>query len=66
MSVTLTLILIAAAVASAVFCGWRGAKPPHPLKVRMAPWRFLMLVSASLVVFLLIHLVWTLSGRSPV
>lgn len=66
MSVTLTLILIAAAVASVVFCGWRGSKPPHPLKVRMAPWRFLMLLSAALAVYLLTHLVWTLSGRTPV
>jgi len=66
MSVTLTLILLAAAVAATAFCGWRGSKPPHPLKVRMAPWRFLMLVSAVLVVLLLTHLVWTLSGRTPV
>ncbi len=66
MSVTLTLILMAAAIASTVFCGWRGAQPPHPLKVRMAPWRFLMLLSASLVVFLLIHLAWSFSGRAPV
>lgn len=62
MSVTLTLILLAASIASVVFCGWRGARPPHPLKVRMAPWRFLMLLSAVLVVLLLIHLAALFSG----
>ena len=65
MSVTLTLILLAASIASIFFCGWRGAQPPHPLKVRMMPWRFLMLFSAALVVYLLIHLVKVFSGAQP-
>lgn len=66
MSVTLTLILLAVAVASVVFCGWRGAQPPPLLKVRMMPWRFLMILSAALVVYLLIHLARVYSGASPV
>lgn len=66
MSVTLTLILLAASIASIFFCGWRGAKPPHPLKVRMMPWRFLMLLSAVLVVYLLVHLAKVFSGAPPV
>lgn len=66
MSVTLTLILLVAAVASVVFCGWRGALPPHPLKVRMMPWRFLMLLSAAMTVLLLIHLAKVFSGAPPV
>ncbi len=65
MSVTLTLILLAAAAASIVFCGWRGAQPPPLLKARMVPWRFLMIVSAALAVYLLIHLVKVYSGASP-
>ncbi len=56
MSLTLTLILLGASVAFGVFCGWRGALPPHPLKVRMAPWRFLMLLSAALAFLLMVHL----------
>ena len=66
MSVTLTLILLAVAIASTVFCGWRGAKPPHPLKVRMMPWRFLMLLSAAMTMLLLIHLAKLFSGAPPV
>lgn len=66
MSVTLTLILLAAAVASVVFCGWRGAQPPPLLKARMIPWRFLMIVSAALIVYLLVHLAKVYSGAPPV
>lgn len=57
MSVTQTLILLAACVAAAVFCGWRGARPSMPGKVRMMPWRFLMLLAAFGVLVCLIHLV---------
>jgi hypothetical protein len=57
MNLTLTLGLIAAAVALAVFAGWRGAKPAQPhLGVRMIPWRFIMILSAAIVVMLLVHL----------
>ena len=31
-----------------LFAGWRGARPPNPLKgPRMAPWRFIMLLAAA-------------------
>tara|TARA_R110000782_G_scaffold111208_2_gene200918 strand:+ start:291 stop:533 length:243 start_codon:yes stop_codon:yes gene_type:complete len=54
---TLTLILLAAAVAMTVFSGWRGARPWDPRRgVRMAPWRFIMLLSAATVFILAIHL----------
>lgn len=56
MSMPLTLALLGAAVLLTVFCGWRGARPPDVLKgPRLAPWRFLMLLFATLAVFLLIH-----------
>tara|TARA_R110002167_G_scaffold22612_1_gene80913 strand:- start:600 stop:806 length:207 start_codon:yes stop_codon:yes gene_type:complete len=54
---TLTLILLAVAVGLTVFCGWRGARPWDPRGgVRMAPWRFIMLLSAAAVFILVIHL----------
>lgn len=57
MSLPVTLALIAALVALAVFAGWRGALPWNPSRgVRMAPWRMIMLLSAAGVFFLLIHL----------
>ena len=65
MSPSLTLILLAAASAVAVFSGWRGARPPDLMKgPRMMPWRFIMLVAGALAVLLLIHLASTLGGRT--
>ncbi|RAK64899.1 hypothetical protein [Phenylobacterium kunshanense] len=47
------LALSAGCAALAVFAGWRGAKPPNPLKgPRMIPWRWLMVVSATAAVLL--------------
>lgn len=57
MSLSVTLALIAAAVALTVFAGWRGARPWDPRKgVRMIPWRIIMLLSATSVVILAVHL----------
>lgn len=57
MSLTVTLALLAAAVALAVFAGWRGARPSQPhLGIRMVPWRFIMILSAAVVVVLVVHL----------
>lgn len=65
MSPSLTLTLLAASSAVAVFSGWRGARPPDLMKgPRMVPWRFIMLVAGALTFLLLIHLVTTLSGRT--
>jgi len=52
----LTLILTAVALAITVFAGWRGARPWDPSqKVRMAPWRFIMVLGGAAVMVLLIH-----------
>ena len=57
MSLPLTLTLIAAVLALAVFAGWRGARPSQPhLGVRMVPWRFIMVLSAAALVVLIVHL----------
>lgn len=67
MPLTTTLILLSAAVAVMVFCGWRGARAPDPFKgPRMIPWRFLMIGAAAVAMLLLIHLA-TLFGaaRAP-
>ncbi|MES2723317.1 MAG: hypothetical protein V4656_09200 [Pseudomonadota bacterium] len=54
----MTLGLIAAFLAIAVFAGWRGAQPPNPLRgVRMAPYRLIMVTAAAAVLILLVHLV---------
>jgi len=67
MDLVTTLALLGGALAVMVFAGWRGARPPDPLRgPRMAPWRFLMLLSGAAALLLLIHLA-TLFGaeRAP-
>ena len=62
MSLSVTLGLLVAALAFTAFAGWRGARPPDLVKgPRMAPWRFLMILSAALAMLLVIHL-GTLAG----
>ena len=57
MSLTLTLVLLAAVAALAVFAGWRGARPSQPhLGVRMAPWRFIMILMAAVAFLLIVQL----------
>lgn len=56
MSLTLTLTLLAAAIALAVFAGWRGSRPSQPhLGVRMIPWRFVMILAGAVILLLLVH-----------
>ena len=67
MTLSTTLILLAASLGLTLLAGWRGARPPDPRKgPRMIPWRFIMLAGAALALLLLIHLT-TLFGaeRAP-
>ena len=64
MDATLTLILLIVSIAVVVFAGWRGSRPTDIMRgPRMMPWRFIMLLAAALVFFLLIHLLAEVSGR---
>ncbi|MNE08796.1 hypothetical protein D3C80_1014550 [compost metagenome] len=64
MDAVLTLILLIVSIAVVVFAGWRGSRPPDITRgPRMAPWRFIMLLSAALAFLLLIHLMAEISGR---
>jgi hypothetical protein len=57
LNLPVTLALIAAVLALAVFAGWRGALPSDPVKgVRMAPWRLIMVLSGALLFVLVVHL----------
>jgi hypothetical protein len=56
MSLNLTLAIGAALVLLTVGAGWMGAKPPNPLRgPRMLPWRFIMLLAATGVILMLVH-----------
>jgi hypothetical protein len=57
MSLPLTTAIAAALLAIGLFCGWRGARPPNPLKgPRMIPWRFIMVTCAALLLPVVVHL----------
>jgi len=57
MSLTLTLALLVATLALAVFAGWRGSRPWDLTRgVRMIPWRFIMLLSGAVILVLAVHL----------
>jgi hypothetical protein len=65
MDLTQTLAASAAFLAIAVFAGWRGARPPNLNRgPRLAPWRFIMLLSAAVLMFVLGHLVHLLTANS--
>ena len=56
MDLPISAALGIACLAFAVFCGWRGAQPPDPIKgVRMVPWRALMLLSALLTIVFVVR-----------
>lgn len=58
MGLTLTFWLAAACLAAALFAGWRGARPPNPMRgPRLVPWRFLMTLAACGAVVFVVHLV---------
>jgi hypothetical protein len=60
-----TLSALAIASALVVLFGWLGARPPNfDRGPRLVPYRFLMLLSAVVVEFLLVH-VKELAGLSP-
>jgi hypothetical protein len=49
MSLQSTILVLALAVAAAIFCGWRGARRWNVFEgPRMVPWRFLMLLAFAL------------------
>lgn len=61
-----TLAAIGAALAAvAVFAGWRGSRPPNPMKgPRMVPWRGIMVFAAAGVI-LVIAILEKAAGWSP-
>lgn len=58
MTLPATLAVLAALAAIALFCGWRGARPPDLIRgPRMVPWRLLMVSASAGVLIFLVHLV---------
>ena len=58
MDIVITAALAVTFAALAAFCGWRGSIPAAPHRgPRMAPWRFLMIACAAVVLMLFVHLI---------
>lgn len=57
MTLELTVALLAGFALAALVCGWIGARPTTPGRVRMAPWRFMMLLAAAGALLMIVHLV---------
>ncbi|BEV09837.1 hypothetical protein ATDW_03330 [Asticcacaulis sp. DW145] len=57
LSLPLTLTLLTLFAALTVASGWLGAQPPDLRKEnpRLIPWRFIMLLTATVTIFLIIH-----------
>ena len=64
MTFTVTLAAAALCLALTVAFGWLGARPPRPGRVRLVPWRFLMLLAFTALIAMAVHLV-TLVRESP-
>jgi len=55
---TATLIALVVGVLLTAFFGWRGARAPDLIKgPRLLPYRFLMVLAAAWVLFVLVHVV---------
>ena len=65
----LTLIIAALAAAAAVASGWAGSRPPDLQRgPRLMPYRFMMLLSAMVVLLMVVHalnLLGVTTGRQP-
>lgn len=58
MTLNATLVLALVLAALAVLFGWLGARPPNPhTGPRLAPWRFLMMMTAAACVLMIVHVV---------
>jgi uncharacterized membrane protein len=57
MDLPVTITTLVALLVLAVFCGWRGARPPNVLKgPRLMPWRPLMMLCVVAIMLMTVHL----------
>ncbi len=64
MTFSLTSIAAAICLLLTVGFGWMGARASRPGRVRLAPWRFMMLLAFTALIAMAVHLV-TLFREGP-
>ncbi len=57
MTLTTTLIVLAAAAGLFAFGSWRAAQPADPLNPRLIPWRPVIIVAGVAALLMVVHLV---------
>jgi hypothetical protein len=57
MSLTATLAVLIPAALLFAYASWRSAQPADPLKPRLMPWRFIMIVAGVVALLMLVHVV---------
>lgn len=63
MSASAAIAAVVALLALAIFAGWRGARLPNPHKgPRMIPWRWIMLLSTTAAILVLLETLMELKG----
>ena len=64
MNFTLTSIAAAICTLLTLAFGWLGARASRPGRVRLAPWRFMMLLAFTALIAMAVHLVSLARGGS--
>ncbi|MDC7682813.1 hypothetical protein PQU92_05970 [Asticcacaulis sp. BYS171W] len=66
MTLPLTLICLGGFALLALVSGWLGARPPdfRSEKPRLMPWRFIMLLSVTVTIILIVHTLTLLGLKS--
>ena len=57
MNLPTTLAFTSIALILTAFFGWRGAQPSRPGRIRLAPWRLMMLLAFTGLIAMAVHLV---------
>ena len=57
MNITTTFVAVAACLLLTVAFGWMGARTARPGRVRLTPWRFMMVLAFTATVAVAVHLV---------
>ncbi len=63
MTFPITAALAGGCLLLTLLFGWQGARPPKPGRVRLAPWRFMMVLAFTATIAFAVHLV-TLARES--
>ena len=62
MNLPITFASATACIVFTVVFGWLGSRPSRPGRIRLAPWRFMMLLAFTALIATAVHLVSLVRG----